>query len=99
MGLFISTSPTWMGVFPRPLSGFDLVYDSHMNVYLADMSDRPRLVVRTGRALYSATWTDPGPPARQLLCQADTPEEALGRLIAALAKRGVAPPDPEFLES
>lgn len=69
-----------------------------MNSYLADISGRPRLVVRTGPTC-SANWTDPGPPERQLVCEADTTTEALDNLLKALAARGIEAPEPEYLES
>lgn len=68
-----------------------------MNAYLADISDRPRLVIRTGPSICSANWTDPGPPARQLVCEADTPAGALEGLLEGLAERGIEAPEPEYL--
>lgn len=64
--------------------------------FLADIADRPRIVVRTTWPP-SANWTDPGPPARQMACEADAPEEALRDLREFLAERGIAAPEPEYL--
>ena len=69
-----------------------------MNVYLADISDRPRLVVRAEPTTCSANWTDPGPPARQLVFEAETASKALEVLSDHLVMRGLDVPEPEFLE-